>query len=431
MRRLFLLLLPFGVQAAELPPAKAAEPAAWQHWQYSRPLQMPAAPSEWARFTLPAEIHGPAQGSLADLRLIGQNGKEIPYLLYAQQEQCQRTWRSAPLSDTGFIPGQYSQAVVDAGTDGALHNAVEISTEQKDFFTWTEIAASDDHVTWRSVREKAPLYRFDSARPNNGEILNYPLTRSRWLRLRFLQGEKALSITSARITREVRTEAERTPLAATFQLAAGQVEGESVWQTDLGRSLPPVSALRFESSQAKFHRGVKVSASEDGKNWRGIAHGHIYRHAAALDEKQRAVLEISFPETRARFWRISILNRNDPALPGLHVNMLSIPRHIAFRREAGLDYRLLYGNPSATPAQYELAQVSSSAQWQSAPVATLGMEASNTSYVSAAPWSERHPWLLWTALVTAVGMLAWMAITALRHGHSGVGDKTGNRTGRE
>lgn len=426
MYRLILLLFPLCVQAAELsPPEQATD---WQHWQYSRQLQMPAAPSEWARLTLPPEIYGPAQGNLADLRLIDQGGGEIPYLLQAQQEQCQRTWRSAPVSDTGFIPGQYSQAVVDAGTDGAPHNTVEISTDQKDFFTWTEIAASDDRVTWRIVREKAPFYRFDSDRLNKGEILNYPLTRSRWLRLRFLQGDKALPATRARITREVRTEAEHSPLAATFQLAAGQAEGESVWQTDLGRSLPPVSAIRFESSQAEFHRGVKVSTSEDGKNWRSIAHGHIYRHGATVDAKQRAVLEINFPEAQARFWRISILNRNDPALPGLHLQMQAIPRHVAFRREAGRDYRLLYGNPRAKPAQYELAQVSNSAQWQSAPAATLGMEVANTSYVSAAPWSERHPWLLWTALIAAVGVLAWMAITALRHGNAGVKDKTGNRT---
>lgn len=427
MRWLILLLFPFCVQAAELPSPEQT-PAAWLHWQYSRPLLIHAAPSEWTRLTLPPEIYGPAQGNLADLRLIDQSGKEIPYLLHAQLEHCQRTWRSAPVSDSGLIPGQYSQAVIDSGTDGAPHNAVEISMDMKDFFTWTEIAASDDRITWRIVREKAPLYRFDSDRLNNGVILNYPLTHSRWLRLRFLQGEKALPITSARITREIRTEAEHTPLATSFQLAAEQVERENVWQTDLGQMQPPISAIRFESSQAEFHRGVKVIASEDGKNWRSIAHGHIYRHAATVDVKQRTMLEISFPETRARFWRISILNRNDPALPGLHVNMLTIPRHLAFRREAGQNYRLLYGNPRATPAQYELAQVSNSAQWQSAPVATLGMEVANTSYVSAAPWSERHPWLLWSALISAVGVLAWMAITALRHGNEGVKDKAGNRS---
>ena len=243
MRWVLLLLLPFGVQATELP-------AAWQHWQYFRPLQLPAVTSEWARITLPPEIYGPAQTSLADLRLIDQSGRETPYLLYARHEQCQRTWRKAPVSDTGFTPGQYSQVVVDAGSDGSPHNAVEIKTGRKDFFTWTEISASDDRVNWRIVQDKAPLYRFDSARPNDGEILNYPLTHSRWLRLRFLHGEQALQATSARITQEIRTEAERIPLAASFQPAIQPSDTETTLQTDLGRMLPPVSAFPFRVEPA-------------------------------------------------------------------------------------------------------------------------------------------------------------------------------------
>lgn len=418
-RWLFLLLFPFCAQSMELP-------SAWQHWQYSRAVQMPAAASEWVRFTLPPDIYGPAQGSLADLRLIDRSGKETPYLLHARQEQCQRIWRSAPLSDTGFTPGRYSQAVIDAGSDGSPHNAVEITTGQKDFFTWTEIAASDDRVTWRIVREKAPFYAFDGDRLNSGEILGYPLTRSRWLRLRFLQGKKALLASSARITQEIRTEAEYMPLNARFQLAPRQDAQEDSWQTDRGQNLPPVSAFHIESSQQEFHRGVRISASDDGKNWRHITHGHIYRHTATLDARQRAVLEISFPESHAKFWRVSVLNHNDPALPDLQISLLTIPRHVAFRRETVQDYHLLYGNPRAMPAQYELAQLSNGAQWKNAPLATLGKEIANTAYVSPAPWSERHPWLLWSALITAVSMLGWIAINALRHGNAGIRDKAGN-----
>jgi hypothetical protein len=415
MRWLFLLLLPLAAEAAGLP-------GNWQHWQYFRSVQTPAAPAEWTSITLPSEIYGPAQGSLADLRLSDESGTEIPYLLYAQQEQCQRTWRGIPVSDTGFIPGQHSQAVIDTGSEGAPHNAVEITSDQKDFFTWTEISASDDRINWRIVREKTPFYHFDSDEQNKGEILNYPLTRSRWLRLRFLQGEKALLVTGARITHEVRIEAERIPLDVEFQIAARQAEQETLRQTDLGQMRPPVSAFRFASSQAEFHRGIRISASEDGRNWRNIAHGHIYRHTVGNDEKQRAALEISFPETHARFWRFSVINRNDPALPDLQAQMLTTPRHLAFRPGAGQNYRLLYGNPRATTAQYELAQISKDSQWKSAPVSALGKEELNRDYVSSAPWSDRHPWLLWTALIAAVSLLAWMAINALRHGHAGAKD---------
>lgn len=410
MRWFALLLLPLCAQAAELSDA-------WQHWQYSRALQSPPGTSAWLRITLPAEIYGPAQDGLADLRVIDSNGKEVPYLLHAQQEQCQRTWRNAPISDSGFTPGEFSQAVVDTGPNGTPHNAIQITLDQKDFFTWAEIAASDDRLNWRIVREKAPLFRFEQDNLTNGQVLTYPRTRSRWLRLRFLQGEKALQISGAGITEESKTEAQHMPLPATFGLAARQPEKESQWETDMGKRHPPISAIRFETSQAEFHRQVNISASEDGKNWRRVGQGHIYRHAD--DGKQRSELEVDFPEIHARFWSVNLLNRNDPALPGLRLEALGVPRQVAFKREAGQDYRLLYGNPRASAPQYELSQLSRLEQWQAAPATSLGEEQRNSAYVSAEAWSERHPWLLWSALLIAVGGLAWVALNALRPGNSG------------
>ncbi|WP_173062448.1 DUF3999 family protein [Sulfurimicrobium lacus] len=407
MRWLAMLLLPLCAQAADLP-------GAWQHWQYFRAMQNPSAPSAWQSAMLPAEIYGPAQNGLADLRVIDRDGKEVPYLLHAQQEQCRRAWRNAPVSDTGFIPGQYSQAVIDTGPDGAPHNAVQLTLEQKDFFTWTEISASDDRLNWRIVREKAPLFRFEQEGMTNGQVLTYPSTRSRWLRLRFLQGEKALQASTARITEETRTAARRVPLPASFNLAARQPEGETLLEADLGKTRPPVSAIRFETSQAEFHRRVTVSASDDGKTWRNAGQGHIYRYA---DEgKQRIELEVVFPEIHARLWRVALLNRNDPALPGLRLEMRGVPRQVAFKREAEQDYRLLYGNARAAAPSYELAQLVRSEPWQTAPAALLGPQQDNGAYVSGDAWSERHPWLLWTALLVAVGGLAWMAINALRFG---------------
>lgn len=410
MRWFALLLIPFCAQAAELSDT-------WQHWQYLRPLQSPPVQSDWLRATLPAQVYGPAQSSLADLRVIDRNGKEVPYLLHAQHAQCQRTWRNAPVSDTGFTPGEYSQAVVDTGSDGVPHNAVQIGLDQKDFFTWTEIAASDDRLNWRIVRSKAPLFRLEQGKLTNGLVLTYPRTRSRWLRLRFLQSEKALQASNARITEESRTEAQREALPAAFALANRQPAGESLWEADLDKLRPPVSAIRIETSQAEFHRQVKISSSVDGKNWRNAGQGHIYRHAD--DGKQRSELEVAFPEAHARFWRVALLNRNDPALPGLRLEMLGVTRQVAFKREAGQEYRLLYGNPRATAPQYELAQLSRAEQWQAAPAAALGAEQQNSAYVSPEAWSERHPWLLWAALLIAVGGLAWMALNALRPGNAG------------
>lgn len=413
MRRwLALLLLPLCVQAGELAPA-------WRHWQYFRVLENPAQ-AGWLRATLPPEMFGPARDDLADLRVTDGVGIEIPYFLHAHQEQCERTWHPATLSDTGFIPGSHSQAVVDAGSEGAPHNAVEVQLAQKDFFVWTEIAASDDRITWRIVRERAPLYRFERDQHADGQVLSYPLTRSRWLRLRFLDEHEALAATAVRIAQETRSEAELRAIPAQIVAAAKAPQGESRFTVDLGRNRPPVAALRFKTDQAEFHRAVIVSVSDDDKHWRQAGQGHIYRFARHGDSMQDQALQVGFPETRARYWRISTLDRNDPSLPGLQIELLGVPRTVVFKSTGRRDYRLLYGNARATAPHYELARLARDGQWLDAPAAAVGEEQLNAAFASPEPWSERHPWLLWSALFMAVGMLSWVALHALRQDH---GDK--------
>ena len=56
---------------------------------------------------------------------------------------------------------------------------MEIQTEEKDFMVWVEIAASDDRVTWRIVRERAPIYRFEKDGLEGTQTISYPRTRSR------------------------------------------------------------------------------------------------------------------------------------------------------------------------------------------------------------------------------------------------------------
>ena len=41
--------------------------------------------------------------------------------------------------------------------------------------------------------------------------------------------------------------------------------------------------------------------------------------------------------------------------------------------------------------------------------ATVGTEQLNAGFVDSAPWTERHPWLLWTALAVAVLVLGGLA----------------------
>lgn len=393
--------------------------AAWRNWQYVRPITMepPAGPA-LARVTLPMDIFGPARERLADLRVIDGTGTEVPYVLSARSGSRRREWRNATLSEVGFVPTKFTQAVVDAGGSRALHNLLEIRVEEKEFFAWVEVAASDDLRVWRVVRARAPVFRLQEEGRQDGQTVSYPQTRARWLRLRLLDGTTRVSVRHARVAYEVIEEAERVPLPEPLGRDQESPPRESRWQVDLKTAHLPVSAVRFETARPEFHRPVRVRTSLDGKSWQDVCCGEIYRYhiEAGLDGSPRLqeALRVEFSEAWGRYWRVAVLNRNDAPIADLVPILEGVPRHVVFRHTPGNSYHLLYGNSRAEAPQYDLARLTSRTALDRAAAGRLGPEEANSAYVSPEPWTERHPVLLWAVLGLTVGVLGFLAMRSLR-----------------
>ena len=83
-------------------------------------------------------------------------------------------------------------------------------------------------------------------------------------------------------------------------------------------------------------------------------------------------------------------------------------------RSQARSYRLLYGHAEAAAPQYDFVRLVDDAAIESAVGATAGTEQLNAGFVDSAPWTERHPWLLWMALAVAVLVLGALAIRTMR-----------------
>jgi hypothetical protein len=111
-----------------------------------------------------------------------------------------------------------------------------------------------------------------------------------------------------------------------------------------------------------------------------------------------------------------MVNRSDAALAGVTLALAGTPRRVVFRAEPGRGYRLLYGNPRAALPEYELARVTRAADLEAAAAATVGPGVRNSAWADPAPWTERHPAVLWGALLATMAILGWLAVRALRPG---------------
>ena len=405
-------------------------PTAWEHWLYARPVELPPADTvRLVRVTVPVEIYPHLQPQQADLRVIDDNGQEVPYVLYTKQRLEQRQWRTTRLEDLGHVAGQYTHAVVDVGENPDLHNSLTLDTPETNFFAWVEVAASDDRRTWRVARDRAPIYRFRQDTIEGSQIVSYPETRARYLRLHVsVQGEdRPFQLVACRVAQQSVEEAERAQLPVTGAVDATAPANQFWWRFDLGARDVPVSEARFETSATIFHRPVQVSASNDGQQWWLVGTGEIYRlktlsppavaggvEGLQKGDQQQEKLRVEYSEVLTRYLRVAVFNRNDSPLEGLTVAIYGTPRHVVFNQQPGRSYRLLYGNTAAQRPEYELARLVNAKQMEAALGGGLGAEATNSDWSDPRPWTEKHPWVLWVALGLAVVVLGVLALRSLR-----------------
>jgi hypothetical protein len=392
-------------------PPPAALSNGWVHWQAWRPIDAGAVEQpRLIRVALPIAVYGSAQPDLADVRVIDDSGAEVPFIIDSTQPPPAQEWSDATLSDNGFVPGRYTQVVADVGAGRALHNTLRLAVpdSEGDFFEWVAVDASDDRETWRVARERAPIFRFRADGLEGQQAITFPQTYSRWLRVRILDGQGRFPIDSVSVSREVAETTQRQPLPATVTRDERSPERKSWWDADLNLKAVPVTGVSFTATQPAFHRPVTVSVSDDGASWSEVAQGAIYRESGS----ERLFVEVS--EGRGRYWRVTIFNRDDAPIEGLHVSLLTTPQYAVFRQMPGRSYFVIYGNSKATAPEYDFATLTTREQRDVATAVAAGAESKNAAYRSPEPWTEQHGWLLWVALLAAVVVIGGLAIRSMQ-----------------
>jgi hypothetical protein len=384
---------------------------AWAHWRYSAPIGVPRLHGpRLVRVLVPEAVSSKALPLWTDLRVIDDLGREAPFVLHARTERRSRELRQARLMDLTHKPGEDTRAIVDLGAQAPVHNGIEIQAPREDFFARVAIDVSANAQDWRILQQGAPIYRFEKSGLDGNQTVRYTDNASRYLRLRITDGPDRFPLTGVRVWHEVKEEAELVPVEMKPRPDPAAPAGESWWLADAAGA--PRSQVAFTVGQAAFHRPVRIRTSEDGTTWRSLGSGDIYRMEGV--DGVRAQLRVGFAESRARFLRVEVVNRSDGPLAGATLSLYTTPRRVVFTAEPGRSYRLLYGNPRALAADYEMARVTPAAALEAAPPAELGPEVANAAYVDPAPWSERHPVVLWAALIATLAVLGVLAIRALK-----------------
>ena len=425
----------------------AAAPAATSSWRHQRRIEAPPGTEGTLAVPLDPKIYDRSRSDLADLRVLDSGGAEVGYRLQCEDGASGPVVLQPRIYNRGHRPGESATATLDFGAR-TLKDALVVKTPGHDFRRGVRVEASADGESWETIQEGGflldvpasagqPAYRRDR--------IELPAGDQRYLKVTLLPDPADPPRIDFDSIHAERTTA-RPPLLEPVPLivlgtAEDPRERVSEILLDTGARGRPLHALWLEFAEKSFRRRAELAGRDQAReevsleregasdlkveretSWRPLTEGILARAAEGTEGEPEPAL---YPGNRGfRYLRIRIYNEDDPPLRLLAARADAVVCRILFTAEAGHSYRLAYGNPGARAPRYEASRIAPP-EGDAGPVqVSLGPEEANPEAAAAgrAPaWTERHPALLWSALLAAVALLAWLIRSLSRGGRSAGG----------
>jgi hypothetical protein len=378
------------------------------YFKQQRPVQASGAGQHY--LVVDEAIWKHARADLGDLRLYtGQT--EVPYALTVERGSQQRDRKAVAVLQQATVGGK-TQFLIDM-SGMAEYDRVDLNLSAKNFVAHARVEGQDDPhgPAWAALGESI-LYDLSRENLGGNSMLRLPRSTYRYLRVTIDGPVKPDEVKGA--TSEMREE--QSPVWR--EVAAPSRQERSGRDTVLTFDVPenvPVDRVTFsvDPAQPNFRRDVEIQNEKGGWLARGeIDRIHMARSGRRIDSERQ---EVEFSTAGQKTIKVIIHNGDDPPLALNNTRLQQLERRLYFDAPAQGALTLYYGDEKLEQPLYDYAKLFQ--RDKNAAAASLGTETLNAAYTGRPddrPWSDRHPVVLWSAIVAAVLVLAAVALRSMR-----------------
>ena len=348
-------------------------------------------------FVIDEEIWSHTRPDLADIRLLGSDNHEVPYVLLTKGSSKQVEEIPAKIEELGRS-GDQTTFVLEMG-ESSDFNRVNLTIDTKNFVTQAIVDGMDDLRDAKPVRMGPfTLYDFSKEHLGSNFALNLPDSRFRFLRIKMGKEVPPADVKSATVADQTESKAAYTNLAEIT--AADQKKHRTVFTWRANKAVP-LDRVAFDVDGVNFMRRVHV---EDEKG-NIIGSGEISRIKMQAHGRLVQSEDLSVGTSGAHSERYSIVveNGDDTPLKIRRVIPQVIERRVYFQPNGVARLTAYYGDDKLGPPTYDYAKLFQTL-WAEAAEAKLGPGQHNAAYTGRPderPWTDRHPEVLWAAMVLA------------------------------
>jgi hypothetical protein len=384
----------------------ASEKTDWKNWPVYRELKGPVPSAGGFAAVVLDDGYWPKDGGgLANLRVAGADGTEIPYFIRTEYKV--ESSRDLPVSllENKVWVGEKTMAVLDLGKSRPS-NRIDLDSPNENFGRKVVVEGSLDNKNWKTLLADGFIFDVSNSRnPARKAYLSYPEAEARYLRVTIsLSGQTEAFILNKATVRAFVPETgqeEEFDFSGTPQKSEN---GETTWLLDRGRADLPLKEVDFDFESRNFYRPVRVELSNDQKSWSPLLTcGFLYDAQTGGTENQWT---LSGPEASGRYVRITVTDGNDKPLAVKKITLKRWRRAILFRPVGSGPFRLYYGNSQGKEPSYDLQSWTARTAYQETPW-TAGEESPNPGYAPpSVPLTGRASFVCFIIIVV-MGVLAW------------------------
>jgi hypothetical protein len=379
------------------------------YFKYQRQLQ--ASNSSGQHYVVADEtLWQHARPDLGDLRLYSAE-REIPYALEIERGSSESEQREFRVLQPGTVGGKTQLFLDMSGVPE--YDRIELKLATKNFVAHARVEGQDDlHGADWAVLGTTTLYDLSDEKLGRNSTLQIPLATYKYLRVTVDSSVRPMDVQSgtAGITRA--------------QKAVWRTVGSDPSQAQQGKdtvlifSVPanvPVErvALEIDPAQRNVKREMEIQ-DDKGQSYGSeeISRVHMKRSGKKIDVEQTFA---DVEATSQGSLRAIIHNGDDLPLKITGARLQQFERRIYFDSGSGTQAKLYYGDEKLVAPIYDYAKLFR--KDADATQVQLGAEAMNAAYTGRPderPWSERHPAVLWVAIIAAVLILGGIALRSMR-----------------
>lgn len=422
MRTLFALALLLQIGAAQ-----TSQPAASrEHMRWFRPVKLPAGSSGRACAVLDAAVYAHASGRSADDLRLYSGDAQTPFVLSESEPEAADV-QTASVRNLGM---RGSDVVFDLAMPARAYTDVMLKLGGKDFVATAKVSAPDAtqlgtfalfDLTQQGLSRSTTLMLQESTFPVLHVVLHITsIDGSAY------SGLTAQIVEGAEVPPSREAQTLYTPVAMTSSVAQKGKKSEIAFQVPAHVPVERVTFTLAPGFTKEFSRGVDVSAQtvkKDQTNTTEQIVGEIWRITrngegggpAIHQDKLSADAEIASNLRDAVNVTVDVENGDDAPLPIQAVSLEMRQRTVCFDAVAGASYVLWYGDAGLSAPVFDYAKLYQ--PQANAIAAQLGPELANADYhprPDERPFTERHPELMWVALILVVAVLGGTAMHSVK-----------------